>query len=75
MDLWDGGLHTSLVGDTKEEWANRRGRAPSGGEEEDEAVERNYHDTVLYGKLRQVVRRSTDREGVIFSCVQALGQA
>ena len=64
MDLWERGLHTGQIGDTKAEGATREGRANLCGEEEDEAVARSYHDKVLYGKLRQDVRRATDREGV-----------
>ena len=64
MDLWDRGLHTVLVGGYEAEGAAKEGRADSGGEEEDEAVTISYHDTVLSGKLRQAVRRETDREGV-----------
>ena len=63
MDLWERGLHTGLVGDAEAEGAAREGRATSAGEEEDEAVARSYHDTVLYGMLRQAVCRATNREG------------
>ena len=41
------------------------GRAASGGEEEDEAVDRIYHDTLLSGTLRQAVRWATNREGAV----------
>ena len=37
MDLWERGLHTGLVGDTKAEGATRGVRAASGREEEEEA--------------------------------------
>ena len=63
MDLWERGLHIGPLGDAKAEGADREGRAASGGEEYNKAVERSYHETVLYGKLRQVVRRATNREG------------
>ena len=63
MDLWERGLHAVLVGDAKAEGAAREGRAASGGEEEDEAVARSYHDTVLSGKLCQAIRQATHREG------------
>ena len=33
------------------------------GKEEDNAVAQSFHETVLSGKLRQAVRRATDREG------------
>ena len=32
-------------------------------EEEENCLERSFHRTVLLGKLRQVVRQSTNREG------------
>ena len=63
MDLWERGQHAGLVGDAKAEGAARKGRATSGSEEEDEAVSRSYHDTVLSGNLWQAVCRATDREG------------
>ena len=52
-----------LVGDAKAEGAAREGRATFSGKEEDDAIARSYHDTVLSGKLRQAVRQATDREG------------
>ena len=48
------------------EGAAREGRYASGGEEEDEAVARIYHDTVLLDKLRPSVRRANDREGRVY---------
>ena len=45
MDLWERGLHASLVVDAEAEVSSREGRAASGGEEEDEAVARSYPDT------------------------------
>ena len=63
MDLWKRGLHAGLVGDAEAEGDAREGRAASVGEEEDEAMDRSYHDTVLSGKLQQAFRRATDREG------------
>ena len=63
MDLWYRGLHAVLVGYAEAEGAAREGRSASCGEESDDAVARRYHDTVLSGKLRQAVRRSTNREG------------
>ena len=63
MDLWERGHHAGLVGDAEVEGDAQERRADSGGEEGDEAVARSYHDTVLSGKLRQAVRRATDREG------------
>ena len=63
MDLWERGLHVGLLGDAEAEGAAREGRAASGGEEEDKAIARSYHDTVMSGKLWQAVRRATNREG------------
>ena len=58
MDLWERCLHAIQVGDANVERAAREVRAASRGEEEgDEAMTRRYHDTVLSGKLRQVVCR------------------
>ena len=45
------------------EGAAREGRAAFCGEEEDDAVARSFHETVLSWKLRQAVRWATDREG------------
>ena len=61
MELWERGLHAGLAGDAKAEGVARDFRSASRGEEEDEAVSRIYHNTVMYGKLRQVVRWTTDR--------------
>ena len=55
MDLWERDLHAGLVVDTEAEGAVREGKATSGGEEEDEAVARSYHNTLLSGNLRQVI--------------------
>ena len=63
MDLWERGLHTVLVGDAEAEGAAKEGRASRGVEEEDVALARNYHDTVLSGKLSQAVHWATVREG------------
>ena len=63
MDLWERDLHAGIVGDSEAEGATREGRATSGGEDEDEAMARSYHDTVLSGKLRQAVRQATNRKG------------
>ena len=63
MELWERGIHAGLVGDAEAEGDTREVRVASGGEEEDEAVDRSYHDTVFSGKLQQAVRRATDREG------------
>ena len=63
MDLWERGHHAGLVGDAEAEGAAREGRAALSGEEEDDAVARGFHRTVLSGNLQQAVRRATDREG------------
>ena len=63
MDLWERGQHAGLVGDIEAEGAAREGRAASGDKEEDNAVARSFHETVLLGKIRQAVRRATDQEG------------
>ena len=51
------------MGDTKAEGAAREGRAAFSGEEEDNAVARGFHETVLSGQLWPAVHRATDREG------------
>ena len=51
MDLWERGQQAVLVGDAEEEGTVQEGRAASGGEEEDEAVARSFHETLLSGKL------------------------
>ena len=66
MDLWERGLHVGLLRDEEAEGAAREVRAASGGEEEEEAVARSYHDTVMSGRLHQVVCRATNRDGVGF---------
>ena len=63
MELWERGQHAGLVGDAEAEAAACEGRAAFSSEEEDDAVARSFHETVLSGKLRQAVRRATDREG------------
>ena len=63
MDLWERGQHAGLVGYAEAEGSAREGRAAFSGEEEDDAVARSFHDTVLSGKLRQAVRQATDKEG------------
>ena len=51
------------MGDAEAEGAAQEGRVASGGKEEDKAVARSYHNTVLSGNLRQAVHQATDREG------------
>ena len=63
MYLWERGQHGGLVGDAEAEGAAREGRAAFIGEDEDDAMARSFHETVLLGKLRQALRRATDREG------------
>ena len=52
MDLWERGMHAGLVEDAKAERAAQEGRAASGGEEEDNAIARSYHDKVFSGKIQ-----------------------
>ena len=52
-----------MVGDAKEEGAAHKGRSAFSVKEEDDAVARIFHETVLSGKLRQAVRQATNREG------------
>ena len=59
MDLWERGIIAGLVGDAGVEGVTRKGRVNIGGEQEEEAVARSYHDTVFSGKLRQAVRQET----------------
>ena len=63
MDLWKRGQHAGLVGDDEAEGDAREGRAAFSGEEEDDAMARSFHETVLSGKFRQAVRWATIREG------------
>ena len=63
MDLWERGHHAGLVGDAEAEGASREDRSAFDGEEEDDAVARSFHKTVLLEKLRQAVHWETDREG------------
>ena len=63
MDLYERGQHAGLVGDAKAEGAAQEGRAAFSGEEEEDAVARIFHETLLSGKLRQAVRQATNREG------------
>ena len=63
MDLWERGQHSGLVGDAKAEGAACEGRVAFSGEEDNDAVARGFHETVLSGKIRQAVCRATDREG------------
>ena len=62
MDLWERGQHAGLVGDAEAEGASCEGRAAFSGKEEDDAMARSFHKTVLSGKLRQAVHRETNRE-------------
>ena len=63
MDLLERGQHAGLVGNAEAEGAAQERRAAFSGEEEEDAVARSFHETVLLGKIRQAVRRSTNREG------------
>ena len=62
MDIWERGLRAGLVRDAQVEGATKEGRAASGGDEEEKAVARSYHDTVLSGMLRKDVRQAANME-------------
>ena len=49
--------------DAEAEGAAREGRAAFSSKEEDDAVTRSFHETVLSGKLRQAFRQATAWEG------------
>ena len=57
MDLWERGHHAGLVGNAEAEGAAREGRAAFSGEEEDDAVARSFHKTLLLGKLHQALAK------------------
>eukprot|EP00957_Ditylum_brightwellii_P110006 8391010-Ditylum_brightwellii.AAC.1 len=62
MDLWKAENFDGLVDDTIAEGRALEGRQRNG----EEALERRacqFNGTVLAGKLRQAVRRASDREG------------
>ena len=63
MYFWEKRQHARLVGDAKAEGAAREGMAAFSGEEDNDAVARGFHETVLLGKLWKALRRATDREG------------
>ena len=63
MDLWERGQHAGLVGDAEAEGAARVGKSAFSGKEEDNAVARSFHETVLSEKLRQAICQATNREG------------
>ena len=52
MDLWERCQHAGLVINPKAEGAAREGRSAFSGEEEDDAVARSFHESVISGKLR-----------------------
>ena len=56
-------LHAGLVGNAEAEGATREIRDASGGEDEYKAVTGSYHNTVLSGKLRNVICWATNRKG------------
>ena len=64
MDIWERGFHTVLVGGVEAEGASKEGKATIGGEEEDKAIARSYHDILISCKLSQVVGWATNREVV-----------
>ena len=61
MDPWERDQHAGLVGDAEAEGTARKGRGAFSGEEEDDAVARSFHETVLSWKVRKAVRQATDR--------------
>ena len=64
MNLWERSLHMRLVGDVEADGSARKVRAACGGEEEDKALARSFHGTVLSGKVLQAVFLATNKEGV-----------
>ena len=46
MDLWERRQHDGLVGDAKAEGDDCEGRAAFSGKEDDDAVDRSFHETV-----------------------------
>ena len=62
MDLWERGQYAGLLGDVEAEGATREGRAAFSSEEEDDAVARGFHETVLLVNLRQAVCWATYKE-------------
>ena len=63
MDIWERGNHMRLVGDAEAEGFTREGRASRGGDEEDDAIARSYHSTLLFDNLIQAVCWETNRKG------------
>ena len=63
IDLWERGQHAGLVREAEAEGAAYKGRAAFSSKEEDDAMARSFHETVLSGNLRQAIRQATDREG------------
>ena len=63
MDLWERVIHAGLMGDAEAEGAAREGRAASDRDNQEKSKAWSYHDTVLFGKLQQAVRRTNGRDG------------
>ena len=63
LDLWERGLHVGLVGDALLEGRAREVCVARSDEEEKDNLARNFHSTLLSGKLRQAVRWANNREG------------
>jgi hypothetical protein len=61
MDLWAAGRHAALVDDTEAECSSRIGgtRPPA----DEASIARSFNGQVLSGRLRQAVRKLTDRGG------------
>ena len=56
MDLWERGIRARLVGDAEAEGATREGRDDCRLYEEEEDIASRYHNIVLSGNPRQVIR-------------------
>ena len=61
INLWERGLHAGLVGEAEAEGADMEGRPARGLDEEDKAISRIYHSTVMSGKLSQAFHQATNR--------------
>ena len=62
LDLWDAGWHDGLVGDMEDEGASIQGQVKR-EQDNKEGLARRFHNTVLYGKLHEAVRRLTTCRG------------
>ena len=60
--MWESGQHSGLVGYAETKGAAREGRVTRGEGDEDVRAWQ-FHGTVLFGKLRQVVQTLTTHKG------------